>query len=117
MNKQIFSSPIDLKKVTVTDPFWQREMELVRKEVIPYQWDALNDRVPGADPSWCMRNFRIAGRMMADQRRLGVQYVPPKYTNRGFQALPEDPAHWHRIHKILSYKGMDIRHASANWRG
>jgi hypothetical protein len=32
-------------------------------------------------------------------------------------ALPEDPAHWHRIHKILSYKGMDIRHASANWRG
>lgn len=93
MNKQVFSSPIDLKKVTVTDPFWQREMELVRNEVIPYQWEALNDRVPGADPSWCMRNFRIAGRMMADQRRLGVQYVPPKYTNRGFQALPEDPAH------------------------
>ena len=90
MNKQVFSSPIDLKKVTVTDPFWQREMELVRKEVIPYQWEALNDRVPGADPSWCMRNFRVAGRMMADQHRLGAQYVPPKYTNRGFQALPED---------------------------
>ena len=93
MNKQVFSSPIDLKKVTVTDPFWQREMELVRNEVIPYQWEALNDRVPGADPSWCMRNFRIAGRMMADQHRLGAQYVPPKYTNRGFQALPEDPEH------------------------
>lgn len=93
MNKQVFSSPIDLKKVIVTDPFWQREMELVRKEVIPYQWEALNDRVPGAEPSWCMRNFRVAGRMMADQRRLGAQYVPPKYTNRGFQALPEDPAH------------------------
>ena len=61
MNKQVFSSPIDLKKVTVSDPFWQREMELVRKEVIPYQWEALNDRVPGADPSWCMRNFRTAG--------------------------------------------------------
>ena len=90
MNKQVFSTPIDLKKVTVADPFWLREMELVRKEVIPYQWEALNDRVPGADPSWCMRNFRVAGRMMADQRRLGAQYVPPKYTNRGFQALPED---------------------------
>ncbi len=52
MNKQVFSTPIDLKKVTVTDSFWRREMELVRSEVIPYQWEALNDRVPGADPSW-----------------------------------------------------------------
>ena len=90
MDKQAFTSPIDLKKVTVTDPFWHREMELVRREVIPYQWDALNDRVPGADPSWCMRNFRIAGRMMADQSRKGAQYVPPSYTFRGFNALPED---------------------------
>lgn len=32
-------------------------------------------------------------------------------------ALPEDPAHWHRIYKILSYKGADIRHVSPNWRG
>ncbi len=93
MNKQVFSTPIDLKKVTVTDPFWRREMELVRNEVIPYQWEALNDRVPGADPSWCMRNFRVAGRMMADQRRLGARYTPPTYTNRGFQALPEDMEH------------------------
>ena len=92
MNKQAFSTPIDLKQVTVTDPFWQREMELVRKEVIPYQWDALNDRVPGADPSWCMRNFRIAGRMMAQQRS-NAQYVPPAYSYRGFNALPDDPAH------------------------
>ena len=90
MNKQVFSTPIDLKKVTVTDSFWHREMELVRKEVIPYQWDALNDRVPGADPSWCMRNFRLAGKMMAEQREKGDQYEPPKYTFRGFQALPED---------------------------
>ena len=93
MNKQVFSTPIDLKKVTVADPFWLRAMELVRKEVIPYQWEALNDRVPDADPSWCLRNFRVAGHMMAEQRRLGAQYIPPKYANRGFQALPEDPAH------------------------
>lgn len=93
MNKQHFSHPIDLKTITVTDPFWHREMELVRREVIPYQWDALNDRVPDADPSWCMRNFRVAGRMMASQSRLGTQYTPPAYTFRGFQALPEDMAH------------------------
>ncbi len=89
MDKQVFSTPVDLKKITVTDPFWQREMELVRKEVIPYQWEALNDRVPDAEPSWCMRNFRVAGRMMAEQRAKGAQYIPPKYTYRGFQALPE----------------------------
>ncbi|MBQ7848585.1 MAG: glycoside hydrolase family 127 protein [Clostridia bacterium] len=91
MDKQLFSSPIDLKQITVTDPFWHREMELVRKEVIPYQWDALNDRVPGADPSWCMRNFRTAGKMMAEQRQ-NAQYTPPAYSYRGFNALPDDPA-------------------------
>ena len=91
MNKQVFSTPIDLKQITVTDPFWQREMELVRTEVIPYQWEALNDRVPGADPSWCMRNFRTAGKMMAEQRT-NTQYTPPAYSYRGFNALPDDPA-------------------------
>ncbi len=93
MNKQIFSSPLDLRKVEVTDAFWRREMELVRKEVIPYQWDALNDRVPGADPSWCMRNFRVAGRLMADRDRKGAAFVPPTYSYRGFNAQPEDPEH------------------------
>ncbi len=93
MDKQSFSTPIDLKQVTVTDPFWHREMELVRNEVIPYQWDALNDRVPGADPSWCMRNFRTAGNMMASRKAQGSAYVPPQYSYRGFNALPEDPEH------------------------
>ena len=32
----------------------EKEMELVRTEVIPYQWNALNDNVPGAAPSFCM---------------------------------------------------------------
>ena len=44
-------------------------MELVRTEVIPYQWEALNDRVPGADPSWCMRNFRIAGKIKGNNKK------------------------------------------------
>ena len=64
MDKKNFSMPIDLKQVTVTDAFWHREQELVRREVIPYQWEALNDRIPDAAPSYCMHNFRAAGRMM-----------------------------------------------------
>ena len=34
MNPKLFSSPMDLTRVAVTDPFWKRTMELVRKEVI-----------------------------------------------------------------------------------
>ena len=64
-----FTHPIDLHAVSITDPFWQRETELVRREVIPYQWDALNDRIPGAEKSWCMHNFRLAGRIMAQFRQ------------------------------------------------
>ena len=93
MNSKEFSTPLDLKQIQVTDAFWHREQELVRKEVIPYQWEALNDRVEGAAPSYCMRNFKVAGRMMREKKDKGAAYVAPAYTFRGFEALPEDPAH------------------------
>lgn len=93
MNSREFSNPVDLKQIRVTDSFWHREQELVRREVIPYQWEALNDRVEGAAPSYCMRNFKVAGRMMREKQSKGAAYVAPAYTFRGFEALPEDPAH------------------------
>src|SRR5699024_5707282 len=34
--------------------------ELARTRILPYQWEALNDRVEGAEPSHCIHNFRIA---------------------------------------------------------
>lgn len=91
MDKKDFSRPVDLKQVQITDAFWGREQELVRQEVIPYQWEALNDRVPGAAPSYCMRNFRVAGRLLRRKRQKGGNYEEPSYTFRGFEALPEDP--------------------------
>ena len=93
MNSNNFSTPMDLRKIQVTDEFWHREQELVRTEVIPYQWEALNDRIPDAAPSYCMRNFRVAGNMMREKKSKGNSYVAPTYTFRGFEALPEDPAH------------------------
>ena len=93
MNRDAFNAPVALRDVRVTDEFWSRAMELVRREVIPYQWEAINDRVEGAAPSWCMRNFRVAGRLMRDKRLQGAAFVPPAYTYRGFEALPDDPAH------------------------
>ena len=88
MEQKRFSTPVAVTDVTVTDAFWQREMELVRREVIPYQWDALNDRVPDAEPSWCMHNFRAAARLVTRIRETNMP--APSVTPRGFQILPEE---------------------------
>lgn len=50
----------DLRKLTVNDPFLGEYQRLVRNVVIPYQWDALNNRIPDAEPSHAIDNFRIA---------------------------------------------------------
>lgn len=39
MDSTKFSKPISLKRIQLDDGFWKPEMELVRKEVIPYQWE------------------------------------------------------------------------------
>ena len=44
----------------IEDGFWRGLRETAVREGIPYQWRALNDAVDGAEPSRCMRNFRIA---------------------------------------------------------
>lgn len=88
MKSTEFSTPLPLSNVKITDSFWHRQQELVRKEVIPYQWDALNDRVEGAAPSFCMRNFKVAGRLMREKREKR-DFVPPVYSFRGFNALPD----------------------------
>ena len=75
----------------MTDAFWSKKRDLIRREVIPYQWEILNDRVPEAAPSYCMHNFRAAGRLAQRKQELGSAFEPPKYTYRGFQVLPEDP--------------------------
>ena len=48
------------KRQRIEDPFWSEYIRLVREVVVPYQWDALNDRVPEAEPSYAIRNFKIA---------------------------------------------------------
>ena len=93
MNKNNFSSPLSLRNVQITDTFWKKEMELVRTEVIPYQWAALNDQVEGAAPSFCMHNFKAAGKLNKEKKELGTAFKEPVYTFRGFEALPEDPKH------------------------
>jgi DUF1680 family protein len=53
-------SLLSLKDIKIKDEFWSVYMDLVRDTIIPYQWEALNDRIPDAAPSYAIRNFRIA---------------------------------------------------------
>ncbi|GGF71849.1 hypothetical protein GCM10010912_16250 [Paenibacillus albidus] len=47
-------------KVSIQDDFWGRYIRLVQEVVIPYQYEALHDRVPEAEPSHAIANFEIA---------------------------------------------------------
>ncbi len=49
-----------VKKFEVTDGFWGRYEKLVKDVVLPYQENALNDRIEGAEKSHCIENFRMA---------------------------------------------------------
>ena len=69
MNERLFSRFIPASRIEITDPFWKGYMELVRKEVIPYQYEALHDRVEGAEKSWAVDNFRKAGKVVQAIRR------------------------------------------------
>ena len=90
MNKNYFSTPIDIKAVAVDDPFWSAFQETVRREVIPYQWEALNDRVEGAAPSYCMHNFRAAAQLMAE-KKASPGFQEPVYTDRALRPCPRTP--------------------------
>lgn len=46
--------------VKVLDSFWNKYRRLVKDEILPYQWEAMNDRIAGAAKSHCIENFRIA---------------------------------------------------------
>ena len=81
--------PLDIKKVTVTDSFWKAKRTLVRNEVIPYQWEILNDRIPEAQASYCMHNFKAAAALNQRAKEQGSDYEAPKFTYRGFAVFPD----------------------------
>lgn len=69
-----YSKPVLNKNVEITDDFWKEKIELIRREVIPYQWNALNDKVDGAEPSACIRNFRLAAKVL--EKRANGEETP-----------------------------------------
>ena len=77
---------VGLERVAVNDAFWKGKIDLVRQNAIPYQWEVLNDRVPGAE-SYCLHNFRAAGRC----NRGEAERRPLPRTEDGYSYWPEDP--------------------------
>ena len=55
---------LSMKQIKIKDRFFSEYLGLVRDHVIPYQWEALNDRIEGAEPSGCMQNFKVASGKM-----------------------------------------------------
>lgn len=90
MDKKQSAKPVNLRQLRITDKFWKKEIELVRTAVIPYQWEALNDRVPDARPSYCMHNYKAAAKLNRECRR-NAECRPPVRQERGFCVWPEDP--------------------------
>lgn len=90
MNQENISKPIDLKDIRITGGFWEGKSELVRTKVLPYQWKAIHDEIPGAEPSCCIHNFEAAAEVIRD-RREGKQ--PLVYPADVFEDWPEDASH------------------------
>lgn len=82
---------LPVQQVKIEDAFWKEKQRLVREEVIPYQWKALNDQIPGAAPSFCMHNFRAAVHLNNRREQQKENFHPPVYSYRGFERLPENP--------------------------
>jgi DUF1680 family protein len=72
MNPSAYSEFIKPGDIVINDQFWSAFMERVRATVIPYQWKALNDKVPGAEPSYCVRNFKLAAELTHPELDYGV---------------------------------------------
>ncbi len=84
MDCSSFSKHIGINNVEILDPFWSKEIELIKSEVIPYQYEALHDRIEGAEKSYAIENFVKAGRI-AEKIRNG-ESVP---------VYPADKWHYH----------------------
>jgi DUF1680 family protein len=82
---------INLKNINISDSFWSPFLDRIRTVVIPYQWEALNDRVPGAESSYCMRNFKLAAELTHPEIDYGV---PRNIGHGGLVFQDSDFAKW-----------------------
>ncbi|MGN1202725.1 MAG: glycoside hydrolase family 127 protein, partial [Eubacterium sp.] len=71
MNEREFSKHSQIQNVKIDDSFWNKIIEVVRENVIPYQYFALQDKIDGAEKSFCIENFVKAGKV-CEQIKNGI---------------------------------------------
>lgn len=76
MNSNQFTRHLNSKEVKINDLVWNKITELVRTNVIPYQYLALQDKIAGAEKSYCIENF-IKASKIAEKMKQGI--IPPVY--------------------------------------
>ncbi|MFW6312670.1 MAG: glycoside hydrolase family 127 protein [Spirochaetota bacterium] len=65
---------LPLTAVKIRDGFWKERIDRVAQDAVPYQWNALNDKVPGVPPSGAIDNFRaVAGASTGDAQGMVFQ--------------------------------------------
>lgn len=69
LDREKFTEELGVAAVHVSDRFWSRRMEQVRTKVLPYEWEALNDRIPGASTSHAVANFQLARELTRNGRK------------------------------------------------
>ncbi len=53
---------LELRNIRLSGGFWLKKTRLVADVMLPYQWKALNDQIPDAEPSHALENFRLVAR-------------------------------------------------------
>ena len=65
---------IRLSECEIKGGFWGPKVDMVRNQVLRYQWQVLNDEIKDAEPSHCIENFRIAaGELQGTFHGMGFQ--------------------------------------------
>ena len=59
----------DLRHIHITDKLFGEYVKKVSEVMIPHLWKILNDTLEDAEPTYCIRNFRIAAGEIEDERR------------------------------------------------
>lgn len=69
--KQNITTPA-LQNIRITDPLFGHYADVIAERLLPYQWEVLNDRVPGVEKSYSVNNFRVAAGESVGQREGAV---------------------------------------------
>jgi DUF1680 family protein len=60
---------LELKDIKVTDTLFSSYAKKVSEKIILHQWKILNDQLEDANPTYCIRNFRIAAGEEVGERK------------------------------------------------